>query len=165
MRRVLLTGMSGTGKSAVVDELRTRGYRAVDLDCDEYSHRASADDAAAGPPLEPGRDWVWREDRVGELLAHEDGEILFVSGCAANMGAFLPRFDHIVLLRAPVPVIVERLAWRRCAQYGTRPDEVARVLELIDSVEPLLRRAAGHEVDTSARLEEVVDAVLQIAHV
>ncbi len=37
------------------------------------------------------------------------------------------------------------------------------MLELITTVEPLLRRAACHEIDTSAPLEDVVAAVLPIA--
>ena len=32
MKRVLITGMSGTGKSAVIQELASRGYPAHDLD-------------------------------------------------------------------------------------------------------------------------------------
>jgi predicted ATPase len=32
MKRVLLTGMSGTGKSTVIKELAARGYKAVDTD-------------------------------------------------------------------------------------------------------------------------------------
>jgi dephospho-CoA kinase len=32
MKRVLLTGMSGTGKSSIIDRLVALGYRAVDLD-------------------------------------------------------------------------------------------------------------------------------------
>jgi septin family protein len=32
MKRVLLTGMSGTGKSTVINELAARGYKAVDTD-------------------------------------------------------------------------------------------------------------------------------------
>jgi adenylate kinase family enzyme len=37
MKRVLLTGMSGTGKSMLISELAARGYKAVDLDTDEWS--------------------------------------------------------------------------------------------------------------------------------
>jgi hypothetical protein len=37
MKRILLTGMSGTGKSTVTSELAVRGYKAVDLDCDTFS--------------------------------------------------------------------------------------------------------------------------------
>lgn len=165
VRRVLLTGMSGTGKSTVVAELDARGYRAVDLDCDEYSEWVDAARVAGSPgtPVEPGRDWVWREDRVRDLLANEEGELLFVSGSAANMGPFLPCFDRIVLLHAPADVIVERLAARSGDEYGTHPDEVARVLELLETVEPLLRRVAGFEIDTTAPLENVVAAVLELA--
>ena len=165
VRRVLLTGMSGTGKSTVVAELAARGYRAVDLDGDEYSEWVDAARFAGSPgtPVEPDRDWVWREDRVGDLLANEEGELLFVSGSAANMGPFLPRFDCIVLLHAPADVIVERLGARNGDEYGTHPDELARVLVLLETVEPLLRRAAGYEIDTTAPLEDVVAAVLELA--
>ncbi len=37
MKCVLLTGMSGTGKSTVIEELAARGYKAVDADADGWS--------------------------------------------------------------------------------------------------------------------------------
>jgi hypothetical protein len=78
------------------------------------------------------------------------------------MGPFLPQFDHIVLLSAPAGVVAERLATRTTNDYGKQPDEVARVLDQQYTVEPLLRRAAGHEIDTSAPLDQVVATVLQL---
>jgi shikimate kinase len=166
VKRILLTGMSGTGKSTVVRELAARGYRAVDADTDEYSEWAAVTQEAAipGSPVEPDRDWVWREDRVQELLSTDAANLLFLSGCAANMRKFLPQFDHIVLLSAPAEVIVERLSTRTNNPYGRQPDQMARVLRLIDTVEPLLRQTAGYEIDTRAPLAEVVAAVLRIAH-
>jgi serine kinase of HPr protein (carbohydrate metabolism regulator) len=62
--RVLLTGMSGTGKSALVSELRRRGYEAHD-----------ADDGFAGPRAD-GR-WGWRADLVADLLARPREHLLF----------------------------------------------------------------------------------------
>jgi shikimate kinase len=97
-----------------------------------------------------------------DLLSAENTNLLFVSGCAENMSKFFPQFDLIVLLSAPASVIVERLHTRTTNQYGKRPEEVARVLSLMESVEPLLRRAAGYEIDTSAPLEEVVATLLQL---
>ena len=105
---------------------------------------------------------MWREEQIGELLDTEDTEVLFVSGCAANMGKFLPQFDLVILLTAPADVIVTRLQMRTNNVYGKQPDEVARVLSLKKSVEPLLRRAAGHEIDTNAPLDEVVASVLRL---
>jgi broad-specificity NMP kinase len=162
VRRVLITGMSGTGKSTVVAELKARGHRAVDLDTAEYSEWVSPDPEAPGAPVEPERDWVWQEDRVRELLNRAEGDVLFVSGCAANMGPFLRRFDHVILLTAPDRVIADRLSHRSIG-YGANPGEVARVLDLVREVEPLLRRVADTEIDTSGVLDDVVDAVLSVA--
>lgn len=165
MKRTLITGLSGTGKSAVTAELAARGYTAIDADSDEYSEwvAVAGDTSPFGPPVEAGRDWRWRVDRMRALLATNDGDILFVSGCAENMGQFLPRFDAVILLTAPASVIVERLRTRTSNTYGKGTEEQARTLGLIETVEPLLRRAANHEVDTSAPLKDVVAAVLRIA--
>jgi shikimate kinase len=85
-----------------------------------------------------------------------------VSGCAANMTPFLPQFDEVVLLSAPVEILVRRLRARTGDAYGTHPDEVARAVGLVETVEPLLRRAAGHEIDTTAPLDDVVAGILEI---
>jgi shikimate kinase len=174
VKRVLLTGMSGTGKSTVILELARRGYKAVDLDCDEWSEWVTVGDQAdGGPPADPGadyspadvwrnRDWVWREARVRDLLSgHTDG-LLFVSGTAANQGELYRLLDHVILLSAPTPVIVERLSTRTNNPYGKHPDEVARVIDLIETIEPLIRRRATAEVDTSPPLEHVVDTILRL---
>jgi hypothetical protein len=105
---------------------------------------------------------VWREDRIQDLLSSDDAEVLFVSGCSPNQGKFYPQFDHIVLLTAPAAAIVAWLATRTTNPYGKHPDEVARVLALQQTVEPLLRGGAGLEVDTSAPLDQVVGTVLRL---
>jgi shikimate kinase len=166
MNCVLLTGMSASGKSTLIGELARLGYKAVDLDSDEWSQWVevdfSGDPSSGESPVEPGRDWIWREDRVRDILSTEDADVLFLSGCAANMAKFYSQFDHIILLTAPAALIVDRLATRTNNPYGKRPEEVARVLALLQTIEPRLRRVAGHEVDTSAPLHQVVAKVLQL---
>lgn len=161
VRRVLLTGMSGTGKSTLVTALAALGHKAIDLDDPEWSEMVSDPSAPGVSASAPGQDWTWREDRVERLLATEDAKVLFLSGCTSNQVKFYPRFDHIVLLSAPISVMVERLATRTTNPYGRRSDELAMVLHYSQTVEPLLRRAATFEVDTSAPLDDVVAAVLQ----
>jgi hypothetical protein len=90
MKRVLLTGMSGTGKSTVINELAARGYKAVDTDDHGLSEWVAVPlDEPTG--LAPGQDWVWREDRIQELLS-SDVEVLVLSGCSPNQGR-LPVLD------------------------------------------------------------------------
>jgi ribose 1,5-bisphosphokinase PhnN len=105
---------------------------------------------------------VWREDRIQDLLSSDDAEVLFLSGCSPNQGRFYPQFDHVVLLTAPAAVLVERLATRTTNSYGKYPDEVARVLALQQTVEPLLRADAGLEVDTSAPLDQILASLLRL---
>ncbi len=151
MKRILITGMSGTGKSTVIGELRSRGYRAVDMDEPGWSEYAA------------DGDWIWRENRVQDLLSSlKDDDVLFISGCASNQGKFYPQFDDIILFSAPTPVIVERLTSRSNNPYGKDPQELADTLGYIETVEPLLRKGADHEINTSAPLDEVVAAVLKI---
>jgi dephospho-CoA kinase len=159
--------MSGVGKSTVIAELAARGYKAIDADGDDFSEwvTISGDADTPGTPVEADRDWVWRADRIQALLATEDAAVLFLSGCAPNMGQFLAQFDDVILLSAPAAVIVARLATRTNNAYGQRPAEVARVLELIETVEPLLRRVADYAIDTRAPLDDVVATVLQLTQV
>jgi dephospho-CoA kinase len=152
VKRVLITGMSATGKSTVLAALAERGYKTVDTDDGGWTEQV---DVPAG-----GQEWLWREDRIGTLLSGDDAEILFVSGTARNQVRFYPSFDLIVLLSVPASVTVERLAARTNNPYGKRPDELAQVLELKRTVEPALRRAAHLEIDTSGPLDDVVAKIL-----
>lgn len=73
MPKVLVTGMSGTGKSAALQMLGERGHRVVDTDTDQWSHWVTLPD---GSP-----DWIWREDAIAALLASHQHGHLFVAGC------------------------------------------------------------------------------------
>jgi shikimate kinase len=162
VKRVFLTGMSGTGKSAVIAELAARGYKAIDTDYDGWSELVDVP-ASVGPTgLGEGKDWLWREDRVARLLATDDADVLFISGGASNQGKFYAQFDHIVLLSAPTAVMKERLANRTNNPYGKDPDELARALALKETIEPVLRRIADVEIDTSVPLDQVVDRILRV---
>ena len=141
--------MSGTGKSSVIRELVARGYKAVDTD-DGWTE-----------PQPDGRQ-RWREDAIQALLTTEDADVLFVAGCEENQAKFHAQFDHIVLLSAPLETLVARLATRTNNAYGKSPEELRRFLDDVETVEPLLRRVASHEVRTTVPVNEVVTTVLRL---
>jgi len=157
MRRVLVTGMSGTGKSSALAELAARGHRVVDTDDPGWSAWVPAEGRVEG-------DRVWIEDAMVALLADPgDERPLFVSGCVSNQGRFYDRFDAVVLLSAPVGVLLGRLATRTTNTFGRDDDERRRILDDLSEVEPLLRATATHELDAQRPLAEVVDALEAIA--
>ncbi|HJT90755.1 MAG TPA: AAA family ATPase [Mycobacterium sp.] len=150
MTRVLITGMSGVGKSSLLQELARRGYRTVDTDDGDYHETIDGER-------------LWRVDRIDALLCERPNGPLFVQGTTRNQVQFYPRFDHIVLLSAPADVLVERLTTRTTNPYGRDPADVAETLGYLETVEPLLRESATLEVVTTVPVAQVADTVL--AHV
>jgi hypothetical protein len=69
-QRVLITGMSGAGRSSLLDELAACGHRTVDTDYGGYFHTVDGES-------------LWREDRIRALLGSAPDEVprvLFVQG-------------------------------------------------------------------------------------
>jgi shikimate kinase len=143
--------MSGAGKSTVVACLLQRGYWAIDTD--EGGLSVDVHSAA-------GRERLWREDRIQELLSDDRDDVLFISGTTRNQVQFYRQFDHIVLLSAPADVLERRRASRTNNPYGKLPLEQAETLRFIETVEPLLRTHATLEIDTRVPVEQVVAALL-----
>ena len=151
MRKVLVTGMSGTGKSSALAELRKLGYEAIDTDEGGFTEWSEREDG-----------YVWNEARVEELLARDRESPLFVSGTVSNQGRFYPQFDAVVLLSAPAEVLLDRIADRSTNDYGKTQEERDLILEHLETVEPLLRATCTHEIDASRPLEEVVAELTRI---
>jgi dephospho-CoA kinase len=149
VKRVLITGMSATGKSTVLAQLAARGHKTVDTDYGGWTERVADE-------------WLWREDRIAGLLSTEDADVLFVSGTVRNQVKFYPRFDHVILLSAPAEVMSERLGKRTNNPYGKDPDELGEILDFKRTVEPSLRTAADLEIDTSVAIDQVVAMILSL---
>ncbi|HTF46440.1 MAG TPA: AAA family ATPase [Pseudonocardia sp.] len=154
MPKVLVTGMSGTGKSTALRVLAERGHRVVDTDTDEWSHWVTLDDGSS--------DWVWREDAMADLLVGHQRGALFVAGCKSNQDMFYPQFDHVVLLSAPAEVLLARIAARTNNPYGKQSAERDLILRYLVEVEPQLRASATVEIDASAPIQRVVQQLEEL---
>jgi shikimate kinase len=116
--RVLLTGMSGAGKTTALEELARRGRLTVDI---------------------------------------------VVGGTVSNQGRFYDRFEHVVLLSAPIDVLLDRVRNRDNNPYGKTPDQQAGIEQYAVTVEPLLRAGATLELDgrrTPSELADTIEALI-----
>ena len=133
--------MSGTGKSTLLEVLAERGHLTVDTDYDGWT-------------LADGR---WDAIRMSELLDREPDVV--VAGTVDNQGDFYDRFDHVVLLSAPLDVLIERVSARITNPYGRTAGEQAEIAQYVQTVEPLLRKTATIELDGQASVNELAGAV------
>ena len=146
MTLILITGLSGTGKSTLIAELRARGHRAYE-----------ADDGFSEP--RPDGEMGWKVAAVAELFRNHAGEgPLFFAGCSEEQELFT--FDHKVLLTAPSQVMRQRLATRLGNDYGKAADELRTALGYLHTVEPLLRATADTIIETTVSPTLVADEVL-----
>lgn len=142
--RILVTGMSGAGKSSLLAELCRRGHATVDTDDGDFV-------------LPDGR---WDEARMSRLLA--DRSDVVVSGTVENQGHFYDRFDHVVLLSAPLDVLLERVSRRTTNPYGRTAAQRDEIHRYVVEVEPLLRRGASVELDGRRPLVDLADVVEEL---
>jgi shikimate kinase len=150
---VLVTGMSGSGKSTVLAELKRRGHRVIDSDDPGWIVETYTAD---GP--EP----VWDVDKIKALIDGHRTGWLFIAGCVANQGAVYDRFDAVVLLSAPVDVILDRVA-NRANPFGSTAEDRTKIANDLAAFEPLLRAGADREIVTTSPVPEVVAALEQVA--
>jgi AAA domain len=157
MAKILVTGMSGTGKSSALSELGRRGYRVVETDNPGWSEWVESPDEVGGA------EWLWVEDRMADLLQSDDDRTLFVQGCVRNQGKFYDRFGAVVLLSASAEVILDRIAGRETNDWWQAPCRARPDLHQLATVEPLLRAGCSYELDAIRPLAVVVADLIEIA--
>lgn len=143
--------MSGTGKSTALAELRKHGFDVLDTDEPGLTEWSDEDGG-----------YVWRQERVGQLLGGDRDVTLYVSGTVSNQVRFYPQFEAVVLLSAPAEVLLGRLESRTTNPYGRSEAERELILSQLAEVEPLLRATCTHEIDASKPIAEVVAELVAI---
>lgn len=78
------------------------------------------------------------------LDEHRD---IIISGTVDNQAEFYDRFDLVVLLSAPLPVLLRRATTRSANPYGSSPRHREEIRRNTEDIEPLLRAGADLELD------------------
>jgi hypothetical protein len=105
MSAVLITGMSGAGKSTIAQVLARRGLASLDADGDPLLARSvDCDGNVAEDPSDPDfawlarHSWAWDPARLDVLIRTAAPATLYVCGGAANELELADRFTQMFLL-------------------------------------------------------------------
>lgn len=107
MKKILVTGISGTGKTTVCKQLNTLGYTAYDIEDNDgmfkmyrKGTREVFDDFDnADPEKIHNSEWICDANQLKKLLNEQKTDIAFYCGVASNMDDLIPLFDTFILLK------------------------------------------------------------------
>lgn len=160
-RNYLIEGVSGTGKSSVLRELRRRGYAAVDGDNElAYQGDPQTGDKTEGRSHEHH---IWDVEKVKALVSNKDDEATFFCGGSRNFHGFIELFDEIFILDVDAETLNERLENRFDNDTGKSKSEREFILRLHKTKEDI--PSGGVTIDATRPLEQVVEEILTCTQV
>jgi hypothetical protein len=171
MSAVLITGMSGAGKSTIAGVLARRGLVAIDSDDDPFLAR-SVD--LAGNVVEDmsvpdfawlaRHNWAWDPARLDELIRAAAPATLYVCGGAENELELADRFTRVFLLEMDEATMLTRLdAPSRDNEWGRIGDTRDYLRRRLPVVQGRLRVFGAIPIDARQPLDEVADAILRVS--
>jgi shikimate kinase len=169
---ILITGTSGSGKSAVGRVLSARGFQVIDADHDEFQGMRIAyfKNKSSGEPIQKPNptpkhwslenDWVWRVPLIQNCLAAVGNQINFVVGDSRNKEEVYGLFDVIFVLSTDDDTLRHRIHSRQDNHFGKDPEEFAWIMEQNKRIAAEVSWAGGVVIDASKPLNEVVEEIL-----
>lgn len=167
MPAYLITGRSGVGKTTICQELRSRGYFA--LDADRIPGLASWRDPRTNLPVVVDYSNVidknkaeWRWDK--EILRHSISlaERMFLCGSADNQLKFHPLFDKVFILTLAPALQRQRIMSRTEHGYGKLPSMQEQVIREQRAFVNQAQAAGGVAVEASPSPAHIVNRILRL---
>ncbi len=174
-KSILITGVSGSGKSVICVELKKRGYKAYDI---EEIHglfnmiNKSTDKITDLKDYDKHNlecikqhDWICNKKKLQKLISENAkknvlNNIVFYCGTASNADDLLPLFDKIILLKASPDTTRKRLSKRKSNDFGRTSEVQEWVLTWKDWWENHMVENGAVTIDANRDLQKVVnDAV------
>lgn len=172
MALIYITGISGTGKTAVAAALKARGFEAYDGDGEGFNtfyDRKTNKQVKIPEGIDlHTREWkeknIWNTSRekVEELAARAKNKIIFLCGTTANEREMWNLFSKVICLTADEKTLRHRLATRTSNDYGKAPHELKEILEWHQPHQESHRKSNSIMIDSTKPLDEVVEEILKI---
>jgi adenylate kinase family enzyme len=167
-RNYLISGVSGSGKTAVCTELQRRGYQAIHGDR-ELALQGDPDTGipSDGPKHEHSATFIsehhiWDVEKVKALVANQEEPVTFFCGGSKNSSKYLALFDGVFALEVDLDTSLRRIAERVArdpTDWGATPEERDITVRMYHEQEALPQNATI--IDATAPLARVVDEILR----
>ncbi|HMI09478.1 MAG TPA: hypothetical protein VK497_03745 [Candidatus Saccharimonadales bacterium] len=170
MSLIYITGISGSGKSAVRSELLKRGYEAHSTDEDEIAgfYNNETGQAVKNPDDPNDRTPEWRahhtwnlsREAVETLAEKTMQKPIFLCGVASNDVGIGDLFSQVFALNISAKTLKHRIDTRTGNSFGKLPHEFESLLGWQKTAEEDYRKAGAIIIDGERSVELVVDEIL-----
>ena len=144
MKKIFITGMSGTGKSTLALELKKRGFPVFDMDnmganCNwtnietgelsDYTH-------GVGKKWLYAHNWNCDLEKIKKaVMSCKDTDVVIVVGIIGNQRKLMSFFDQVFLLRLDNKTLKHRLTTRTTNDFASNEKDQEFIFEIKDKFE------------------------------
>lgn len=166
---ILITGMSGTGKSTLGEYLRNRGY--VVYDIENIPEMFTTTDIRTGAVV---TEWdvnnpdeikhlffECNKNKLADIIKQEQNTPSFYCGTATNITEIIPLFSKVILLQASPDVIRHRLSTRTTHDFARSPGMQEWIIEIKKPFEDSVIEGGAIVVNADGIVEETAEKVLR----
>lgn len=171
MNNILITGVSGTGKSTVCKQLISQGYVAHDIEnikgMFNMYHKGTKKIFKSYDNLKPenikNADWLCNSSKLKELVTSQKSNIAFYCGIASNMEDILSFFDKIIVLQPDSDNLNKRLKNREgTSDIGNNQEGRDVVLGWKDWWEGEMHKKGAIFVNANKTPKEIAKKILNV---
>lgn len=168
-KSILITGVSGSGKSTIGKKLQELGYTVHDIE--NIPDMFTVTDSRTGEVLKEWdtnnlnqiRNLVFEcnADRLANLINNEQSKITFYCGTATNIEEIISLFETVILLKASPETIKQRLSTRTTHDFARTPEMQNWILELKIPFEETLVKHGAFIINADGNLDETAKKVIE----
>jgi broad-specificity NMP kinase len=168
MTNILITGIQGSGKTAVADELKKHDFNVIDTDLISRWTTKSGVPLAQKRPAQPSKAWLnshmwaWDQGKLQSLLSKKPEEDAIFCAISWGQSEYYSLFDQVIVLKVSSDVLEHRLANRVSGNFGKNPEELAFILEEQTEFYKNAELAGALTVYAGRPLEQVVAEIIRL---
>lgn len=164
--KILITGMSGTGKTTLMKYFKEKGYDVFGLDeepglcnfVNKDTGEIFSEETTLNKSFIDQHDWVCNISQLEKLLMGERN--IFVFGSADNLEDIVSRFDKVFLLHVEPKVFLSRIEGRTDNDFGKHPEIQNHILETYEQYENNLKKLGAIPIYTGRSLKKVYEEII-----
>lgn len=171
MSFIYITGVSGTGKTTIYNELKNRGFEAYDVEEDGLARRQNKITGYIHPKSSVKEhqhtqefldtySWIIPREYMEELAKKAKNKNVYLCGVFSNERDLSDLFDKVIALNIDRETLIHRLRTRTNNNFGKSEHELAHVIEWHKGVNKYYKEAGYIIIDSNRPLKQIIEKIL-----